>query len=173
MPFSRGRFESQRSVHVSVWLGMSRRQAAWFQCLQRHRQPDTGVADGSDSQVIAGAHTPETTQRGGHCKNETEFMENASRPQSLHKGPSGCGCDSWQRPERRLRGGDQMEGMSAPRKGMQATAPTREVSKAALQEVASFMNNLRKSSFYLWSKTQKIKNRRKGPGEWRAGAVSP
>lgn len=50
-----------------------------------------------------------------------------------------------------------MEGMSAPSTGTPATAPTRKGSKAALQEVASFANNLRKSSFCLWSKIQKIK----------------
>lgn len=51
----------------------------------------------------------------------------------------------------------RMEGMSAPSKGTPATAPTRKDSKTALQEVASFANNLRKSSFCLWSKIEKIK----------------
>lgn len=37
-----------------------------------------------------------------------------------------------------------MEGMSAPSKGTASQAPTRKVSKAAVQEVASFTNNLRK-----------------------------
>lgn len=59
----------------------------------------------------------------------------------------------------------RMEGMSAPSTGTPATAPTRKGSKAALQEVASFANNLRKSSFCLWSKIQKIKTGGKATGE--------
>lgn len=111
-------------------------------CLRRHRQPVTGVAGGSDSQVTAGAHTPETVQRGRTvkthriCSHSTAAEHGHARNGDLVVGTR------------------RMEGMSAPSKDMPATATIREVSKAALQEVASLTNNLRKSSFCLWSKTR-------------------
>lgn len=63
--------------------------------------------------------------------------------------------------------------MSAPSEGSPATALTRGVSKAALQEVASFVNNLRKSSFCLWSKTQKLKTGGKPPESGGRGPSVP
>lgn len=89
MQFSSGRFESQRSGRVSVWLGMSQRRAGLVPGFTKAQTTGHGRGRWATTPRSSLVRTPETVQRG-HTKKETKFVKNITSAVTP-KAERGCG----------------------------------------------------------------------------------